>query len=112
MLLDLLILMGTPALVFLQALALVGPAPSQVGDWTAQFYSNRKRFFILNVFMILVTGAGGYRYGTIALAPLGILLLLTAIGIATDNRRTHAAIACLATAIVATGIGIPIIAIR
>jgi len=101
--------MSTPAIIFLQALALLGQTPSSTQDWTERFYESRTRFFILNAALIIFAGFSSVSYDVVNPVPFAGLLLLNVVALATGDRRAHEAIACIAAVIVALGVGLPIL---
>ena len=108
---DLLILMAVPALLFLQALALVGLHPNESTDWCAHFFANRVRFFVLNLAYIGTLAMGIDRFGIDAsIAALLPMVAFSIVGAVSADRRVHAFIAIVSLIGVLAGLGVPILA--
>ena len=96
-------LVATPAILFLQASALVTAHPGAVSDWRDHFWTVRRWFFGSNLLMALAAplvlavneGAGALAYAAPAAG-----LLISVVGLATANARIHGALAIVSTVIV------------
>lgn len=109
--LSFLALITPPAVVFIQANALITPQPSSVVDWKNHFWSIRRWFFAANMFLAVGVFAGitlsagadasGYRYG-----PVAAGLLLSIVGFRSSSERVHGVLAVFATLSLATGFGL------
>ena len=99
-----------PALLYLQATALVTRAPNEVLDWRSHFYEIRRWFFAINALLVGISAIGSWMIGEIpVLHPLravqGTLFVASVCGLISSNPRLHAIIALIAMAVVVLGFG-------
>ena len=87
-----------PLTLYLQATALVTPTPQAVSGWQDHYYAVRRQFFGLNlVFGLsnpLALRAAGIEESQ--LAPSAIIIALSLVGLFSDSRRVHSALAVVA----------------
>ena len=102
----------SPALMFMQSLALLSPSPHNVRDWEDQFLAARRQFFLLhalimlgNAHAVLVLNSGIPYYGFATQFLAGV------VGFNTNDRRTHAALAVLCLVVFALGVAIPVVSV-
>jgi len=96
-------LVTPPAILFLQANALVTAQSGTVPSWSGQFWTIRRWFFGSNMILVLSSFlAYSYNEGGDALpyAALGAGLLLSIVGFVTANERVHGALAVIGVLIV------------
>jgi len=93
-------LITPPAVLFLQANALLTAHPGTVRDWASHFWSVRRWFFGSNVILVLASsftytysGASGFPY-----AMMGIGLALSVAGYVSSNMRVHGVLVVMALA--------------
>ena len=91
-------LVTPPAIMFLQANALVTAQPGTVPSWSVQFWTIRRWFFGSN--MILVASSFlAFRYSgggaAMPYASFGAGLLLSVVGFVTANERVHGVLAVI-----------------
>ena len=98
-----------PAVLYLQASALVTSDPSHVTSWQARFFEIRPWFFVGNIVIcvnLIVTRAFD---GNPLIAPVSIGLVLLAaiavVGLLTESRRIHAVLVVAALTIQIVGLG-------
>ncbi len=98
-----------PAVLYLQAAALVTTAPSLVTSWRDRFFEIRPWFFAGNLAICvnLLVVQTRTPDSFVAPVPVGIALLaaLAVVGMATKNPRAHAVIVVLALTIQGLGLG-------
>lgn len=99
-----------PALLYLQATALVTRAPQEVPDWRAHFYEIRRWFFTINALLLIVTAAGSWLIGEVPLlhplrAVQGVLFVASVGGVVSSSPRAHVFIVLLSLVFVALGFG-------
>ena len=89
-----LLALAWPAVLYLQVSGLVTRQPELVTDWRTHFYSQRRWFFGANLCLSL-TGTGltrllGEDLFTNSFAiPRLVFIVLSILGIATDNEKAH-----------------------
>jgi hypothetical protein len=99
-----------PALLYLQATALVTRAPQDVADWKDHFFEIRRWFFTINVVLVSVSSIGSYMIGGVPLThPLrpiqGLLLAASLLGLASEDERLHTFVALASLLLVVLGFG-------
>lgn len=99
-----------PALLYLQATALVTRSPDAVPDWQFHFYEIRQWFFAINVLLVTVTAIGTWMIGGVPLLhPLrgvqGILVGASVCGMLSTSHRVHAVIVMISLVTVLMGFG-------
>jgi len=103
-----LLVLAPPAIVYLQCDALLSKRPQDVSDWRAYFYKNRRFFFIANALLgiSLITQlllASNQSYPINVLVLLGVLTVVSFIGIIFANQRLHAVIAVMGFFVLSAG---------
>ena len=109
---DFLLVIGSPAIIYLQAIALVGLAPDGTRDWSAHFYSIRRRFFALNCALMVAVMTTSVRLGTtdrLALTPYLVVLAFSIVGFLSPSPRVQAVLAVVAALNLVLGIGAPLV---
>jgi hypothetical protein len=109
--LEYIILLGAPAVVFLQAHALVTPYPDKVKDWSEHFWGIRRMFFGCNVFLITFSAITIYvvaetPFPSRDLIPISIVYALSIVGFFSTNARAHGVIVILAFLNLCLGFGV------
>ena len=101
-------LVTAPAILFLQASALITAHPEAVPDWNDHFWTVRRWFFGSNLLMSLggpfalaYLGAAGVGY----FAPLAAAILLSIIGYSTSNERVHGVLVVVSILIAGANLG-------
>lgn len=91
--------LSAPAIMYLQMTSLVSDRPNEISDWRMHFYNQRQWFFILNAILgaiAIALSLGGYSdtpRRIISAAGYSFFLILSLMGIFSDNPRLHAFIA-------------------
>jgi len=103
-------IMLVPALLFLQATALVTTDPGAVTSWRHHFFDIRRWFFLVDAVLIAHSIVSASLLRDIPLLhPFRALqaagLTISILGVASANPRLHAAIAPLALALQTLGLG-------
>jgi hypothetical protein len=108
-----LLLLCLPAVLYLQANALVPPVPERVESWDAHFWSVRRWFFSLNIAAGVSTGAVSWFGEELAspnLAAAVLVVLLSSIGRFSSSERVHGVLVVLFTANLLLGFGATLVA--
>ncbi len=98
----------TPAVIYLQAAALVPEAPGAIASWYEHFHGARRRFFAaVAAFFVVIFVNTTLLIGLPLVSP-GRAVQLAMIGVAvvgarTDDRRTHHALPLVAMALMLVG---------
>lgn len=108
--LEYLLLLGAPAVLFIQAHALVTPHPEKVADWSHHFWEIRRMFFISNLFLITFSTVTIYvvaetPFPSVDLIPIAIVYAFSVVGAVSSNARLHGIIAFLAFLNLSIGFG-------
>lgn len=98
-----------PAVLYLQATALVTSTPSRVTSWQDRFFEIRPWFFVGNI-VLCANLLIGRAFGPLPLlAPvsvgLAILAVVGVVGVMTENRRAHTALVVIALSVQIAGLG-------
>ena len=102
-------LITPPAVIFLQANALVTPQPGSIEDWKTHFWSVRKWFFgsnlvlVLAGFLLSTHGLAAESGSSLRYAPPAVGLLVSIVGYGSSSERVHSVLVVIATLTVATG---------
>ena len=103
-------LVTPPAILFLQATALVTPHPGAVSDWNEHFWTVRRWFFGSNVLMVLgaplVLAYNALTESPLHYAPYAASFLLSIVGYSTSNARIHGVLAAVSILTVGANLGL------
>jgi hypothetical protein len=103
------LILVSPAILFLQVHTLVTARPDTVTDWRTHFFGVRRWFFAANALLPL---ANFLALQVVAKQPFGVqnillalVLVLSIAGFSSDNQRMHAGMAVLYVSTLIVGFG-------
>lgn len=114
--LDFILLLIPPGVMFIQVHALVTPHPDRVADWAAHYWKIRRLFFNCNLVLVIFSGVNIHFVGQTSFPspdfiPLGIIFVISLLGLISDNPRLHGVMAVIAFLNLSIGFGLRFVGI-